>query len=801
MNVRIRKNWKIIAIVAVLLLMVGIIPVSAAPNANFTNATPRSGTAPLTVFFTDTSTEFTEPIYLWDFGEGNTSTDRNPSNTYYTVGSYSVNLTVTNLTGESYSENKPNYITVNGVAPVASFTPSATSGTAPLSVTFTDTSSNTPTIWSWSFRNVTGNNTETVFSTIKNPTHSFGVGNYSIVMNASNSAGFDLSQVTFINVSAAVVAPVASFTPSATSGTAPLAVTFTDTSSNTPTAWNWSFRNVTGNNTQVWWSQVRNPPPMTFGVGNFSIVLNASNSAGYDISNQVTFINVTPVAPVAGFSGTPVSGSKPLTVVFRDASNGVVTSYAWNFGDGNTSAIRNPSHIYSTVGNYTVNLTVTGPGGSGFENKPNYITVMNATTKIGVYNDGVWNLNNNEAISDLTFTYGQPGDIPIVGDWTGSGKDTVGIYRNGAFYLRNSNSNGFADLTFGYGNLAGDIPIVGDWDRSGNDTVGVFRNGVFYLRNSNSNGFADWAFTYGQPGDIPLTGDWNGDGKNEVGIFREGVWYLDYNGDGVSSSGTKTAYSFRGEAGWTPIVGDWNGGGTTKIGVYKDGDWYLDYNGNGIWDNSVDKECHISEQKYTTPFVGDWNGDGKTKVGYYLNGYWYLDYSGEGAYSRFAFLEFPQPGFTPVVGDWNGNGKTKVGVYKYSNGDWYLDYDGNGVWNATVDKKYNLGGSGWITVVGDWNGDGKSKMGVYRATDGDWHLDYDGNGVWNATVDKEYNSGVADWKEVVGDWNGDGRSKIGVYNSLIGDWNLDYDGNGVWNASVDKGYNIGVGTPVVGKWS
>ena len=86
--------------------------------------------------------------------------------------------------------------------------------------------------------------------------------------------------------------------------------------------------------------------------------------------------------PIAGFSGTPTSGSKPLNVAFTDASTGNVSSYAWNFGDGNTSLLRNPSHLYTTAGSYTVNLTVTGPGGSDFENKINYITVTNTTLRL-----------------------------------------------------------------------------------------------------------------------------------------------------------------------------------------------------------------------------------------------------------------------------------------------------------------------------------------------------------------------------------------------------------------------------------
>ena len=95
------------------------------------------------------------------------------------------------------------------------------------------------------------------------------------------------------------VAP--SYTANVTSGSAPLAVQFNDTSVNPLTSWNWSFTNVTGNNTPVSWSTEQNPT-QTFGAGNFSIALNAGTRAGYTIARQVTFINVT--APVV----TPVTG-------------------------------------------------------------------------------------------------------------------------------------------------------------------------------------------------------------------------------------------------------------------------------------------------------------------------------------------------------------------------------------------------------------------------------------------------------------------------------------------------------------
>ena len=91
-----------------------------------------------------------------------------------------------------------------------------------------------------------------------------------------------------------------SYTANVTSGSAPLAVQFNDTSVNTLTAWDWSFTNVTGNNTPVSWSTEQNTLK-TFGVGNFSIALNASTDAGYTLARQVTFINVSaPATPVTG---------------------------------------------------------------------------------------------------------------------------------------------------------------------------------------------------------------------------------------------------------------------------------------------------------------------------------------------------------------------------------------------------------------------------------------------------------------------------------------------------------------------
>jgi PKD repeat protein len=178
--------------------------------------------------------------------------------------------------------------------------------------------------------------------------------------------------------------PITAFTANVTTGTAPLTVQFNDTSTNIPTIWNWSYQNVTGNNTQIWWSQIRNPQ-LTFGAGNWSIKLNASNSGGYNLTPGTFFINVSPrvLPPVAAFTANVTSGTAPLTVQFNDTSTNIPTMWNWSFGDDqwfNTTVIefRNATHTYTSAGNFIINLTVTNNGGSDTESKTDLINVTTA---------------------------------------------------------------------------------------------------------------------------------------------------------------------------------------------------------------------------------------------------------------------------------------------------------------------------------------------------------------------------------------------------------------------------------------
>jgi len=99
-----------------------------------------------------------------------------------------------------------------------------------------------------------------------------------------------------------------------------------------------------------------------------------------DVGENYTILATFSVpAPVADFSASPTSGKLPLSVVFANTSTGNITSITWDFGDGSTSTSENPTHTYSSAGSYTVQLTVSGPGGSDTETKTDYISIRSGS--------------------------------------------------------------------------------------------------------------------------------------------------------------------------------------------------------------------------------------------------------------------------------------------------------------------------------------------------------------------------------------------------------------------------------------
>lgn len=248
-------------------------------------------------------------------------------------------------------------------APVSEFSANVTSGTLPLAVKFTDKSSNTPTSWAWNFGDI-------FESTLQNPTHIYETsGTYSVTLTTTNSAGshsITKSNSIVINdpVFPTVTEPIAMFGWVDAPVGSP--VQFYDHSEYVPTEWHWAFGDGTS-------STERNPSHIYTAAGTYNVQLSVANAAGLNwYIHAVTIsapITVTS-KPVTSFKSNPVSGkyNNPQIITFQNTTtaplDAPVTSWLWDFGDGNTSTAQNPTHGYIAVGLYTVMLTATNSAGS-----------------------------------------------------------------------------------------------------------------------------------------------------------------------------------------------------------------------------------------------------------------------------------------------------------------------------------------------------------------------------------------------------------------------------------------------------
>jgi ribosomal protein S16 len=187
-------------------------------------------------------------------------------------------------------------------------------------------------------------------------------------------------------------------------------------------------------------------------------------------------------------------------------------------------------------------------------------------TTIGIYrpSESAFYLSddNTSGLPAYAFPFELPGapacKVPIVGDWHGSGIDTIGFYvpEESTFYLVTAHGSaaGAAVVRFG---APGDVPVIGDWDGNGTSNIGVYRPAErrFLLRNCNSEGEADLDFVYGMPGDQPVAGDADGDGIDTVGVYRpaESTFYL----RSRNAAGSPDLVWTFGASGDVPLLGAW----------------------------------------------------------------------------------------------------------------------------------------------------------------------------------------------------------------------------------------------------
>lgn len=336
------------------------------PTAAF-SSTPNAGLVPLVVKFTD----FSEPegeikSWIWDFGDGGVSTEQNPTHIYRSEGFYSIELIVSNSGGQDV-ERKNNHINVTGFGtPIAGFSALPTVGKVPLQVQFTDLSepAGLTTSWFWQF----GDGSSSIE---KDPLHIYKTGNFfTVKLTVSYEGG--ANTVTKENLIQGIASPPpeAEFSASPTTGLVELSVDFTDLSEGEidSRVWNFGDGGI---------SRDENPNHLYRKSGIYTASLTVSNSGGSDNEIKTNFITViSNKPPTAEFQATPTAGFSPLNVQFTDLSEGLVANWLWNFGDGLTSILQNPFHVFRNPGIYTVTLMVSSSDGVGTESKTNLINIQ-----------------------------------------------------------------------------------------------------------------------------------------------------------------------------------------------------------------------------------------------------------------------------------------------------------------------------------------------------------------------------------------------------------------------------------------
>ena len=345
--------------------------VSAQPGAAFT-ANKTSGCAPLVVTFTDQSTG-TPTTWNWSFPGGAPAAfvgQNPPAITYAGPGSYTVTLVVTNPSGND-TETKTSYVVVNNCPPpVADFSASPTSVCTGQQVGFFDLSTNSPTSWAWTF---TGGSPAT--STSQFPFITYATpGVYDVTLTATNPYGpGTITKTGYITVTTCPVAPVANFSGAPTTLCAGGTVSFTDLSTNTPNAWQWTF---TGGTPAT--SIAQNPTITYATAGTYAVTLVASNGAGSNSKTVNGYITVNVCSPpVVNFVGWPTTVCTGSSVSFADLSTNSPTAWAWTFPGGTpaASAVQNPAITYNVAGTYNVTLQATNGFGNNSLTKTTYITV------------------------------------------------------------------------------------------------------------------------------------------------------------------------------------------------------------------------------------------------------------------------------------------------------------------------------------------------------------------------------------------------------------------------------------------
>ena len=310
-------------------------------SVSFTATNYMSCNIPLKVTFKNTSVNGLS--FLWNFGDGASSTTENPVHTYTKAGSYTVTLTVKNALQCSGTLIKENFINISSPKitaiknlPLKGCIPATAK---PVAVVKNNIPGST---YLWDF----GDNTTSTDST---PSHTYTVsGNYNVKLTITTPQGCT-DTLTIVNGVQAGIKPKADFSGNPLDVCALSPVTFTDLSSGaTAQSWLWTFGDGAS-------STLQNPGHAYNNAGKFKVTLIAYNFGCTDTLEKPDYVNVRP--PIAKFD-TAFLCNDPLKRNFIDKSIGAMT-WLWDFGDGTTLTDKKVSHTYAVPGIYHTSLTVT----------------------------------------------------------------------------------------------------------------------------------------------------------------------------------------------------------------------------------------------------------------------------------------------------------------------------------------------------------------------------------------------------------------------------------------------------------
>lgn len=355
------------------------------PSVSITNA-PAGGCIPF-VFRPTIQVNSLEPIasYLWDFGDGNTSTASNPSHTYSDSGTYNLQLRITTTNGCTDTVFLRNGIRT-GKPPVTDFTVAVSDSCASSAVSFTDLSQPGVSAWSWDFGD--GNR-----SSEKNPTHNYtDTGYFNISLTAfNNGCGKTLSKPNLVYVKPPVAA--FDFDVNCNSGTLVAFRNQSITDNTKLVKYLWSF----GDQAQSI-DSVANPQFNYPGPGVYSVSLTVINdSCSSTITKEVRLPN-----EVADFSASKlnVCRNDRITLTATGSNPANISSYQWKIGtNAYVTGPANYTFTAGTIGTYDISLVITDINGcTDTLSRSQYISVTGPTA--------AFSINQAEACTgtDVTFT-------------------------------------------------------------------------------------------------------------------------------------------------------------------------------------------------------------------------------------------------------------------------------------------------------------------------------------------------------------------------------------------------------------